>query len=273
MERPSDRELTPQVSLKRFYRTSIASKPIFDTAGTSIAAPLVFNDLPGEPILTLGLNTPPAWITSPKSSPYDLDNLVLGSIQDPVHVQFQLKQLLVEGHAREGQSVPPRGLQLQLTKTGQVSEVASDTLVMANVGYLQFKVTPGIYDLSIRPGRGREVYEMESVGGEGWDSLRVNETGTSVSLISFDGVTILPRFGRKEGMEKADVLQESVTRPPTALEGVFSRSVSLQEASCRKADIAGSNLLLGSNWQMSYQPRLVMRTLISSRSLQVCCMR
>lgn len=155
------------------------------------------------------------------TSPYDLDNLVIGNAQGAIHVQFQLKQLLVEGHAREGQNVPPRGLQLQLTKNGL--EVAGDTLIMANVGYLQFKVTPGIYDLSIRPGRGRQVYDLDSVGGEGWDSLSVNETGTSVSLISFDGVTILPRFSRRPGMEKADVLTEAPVSPPSLLQGVIAK--------------------------------------------------
>jgi UDP-glucose:glycoprotein glucosyltransferase len=81
-------------------------------------------------------------------------------------------------------------------------------LVMANLGYLQFKVTPGVYDLNIRPGRGQQVYELESVGNEGWNSAGVEETGTAVSLTSFEGTTILPRFRRRDGMERADVLAE-----------------------------------------------------------------
>jgi UDP-glucose:glycoprotein glucosyltransferase len=171
-----------------------------------IAPGVIFTDLPSTPIYTLGMDTPPAWIVSPRSSPYDLDNLVLSHIHQPVHVLFTLKQLLIEGHAREGNNAPPRGLQLQLTKHGL--EVASDTLVMANLGYLQFKVTPGVYDLNIRPGRGQQVYELESVGNEGWNSAGVEETGTAVSLTSFEGTTILPRFRRRDGMERADVLAE-----------------------------------------------------------------
>jgi UDP-glucose:glycoprotein glucosyltransferase len=166
---------------------------------------VTFNALPTDPIYTLALDTPPAWIVSPLASPYDLDNLQLASVTSPVHASFQLKQLLIEGHARETTNSPPRGLQLQLTRNGV--EV-SDTLVMANVGYLQFKVTPGVYDLSIRPGRGTEVFEIESTGTTGWDSKKVNETGTEVTLASFEGMTILPRFTRKEGMETADVLAE-----------------------------------------------------------------
>lgn len=131
---------------------------------------------------------------------------MLASVTTPVHVTFQLKQLLIEGHARDKLNSPPRGLQLQLTRNG--IEV-SDTLVMANVGYLQFKATPGVYDLSIRPGRGQEVFEMESTGTTGWSSAPVNVTGLGVSLTSFDGMTILPRFVRRAGMETADVLQEA----------------------------------------------------------------
>ena len=172
------------------------------------------------------MDTPPAWIVSPIQSPYDLDNLVLGNIHEPVQVLFILKRLLIEGHAREGNNSPPRGLQLQLTTNGL--QVASDTQVMANLGYLQFKATPGVYQLAIRPGRGTEVYELESVGNDGWASLNVNETGTAVTLTSFEGVTILPRFKRKTGMENANVLiEEHAATTSTFAASLFSRLVKL----------------------------------------------
>jgi UDP-glucose:glycoprotein glucosyltransferase len=170
------------------------------------------------------MHTPPSWIVRPESSPYDLDNLVLGNIHEPIHVAFNLKQLLIEGHAREASNAPPRGLQLQLTTAGQ--EETLDTQVMANLGYFQFKATPGVYQLSIRPGRGTEVFELESVGTAGWDSLSVNVTGTSVALTSFEGVTILPRFERKPGMEMANVLiDHDPVQQPSYAQAVFSRSV------------------------------------------------
>lgn len=187
----------------------------------AIAPGLTFNNLPSNPIYTLGLDTPPSWIVSPRTSPYDLDNLLLSSISSPVSVTFQLKQLLIEGHARESGNIPPRGLQLQLkTLSG---DIAADTQVMANLGYLQFRATPGYYTLSIRPGRGEEVFNLESVGAEGWDSPLVEEVGDGVSLGSFDGKTIYPKFARKEGMEKADVLQESVATPEGLVKQVYSR--------------------------------------------------
>lgn len=179
---------------------------MIDPPREQVETGVTFTNLPSDPIYTLGLDTPPAWIVSPLSSPYDLDNLQLSTVSSPIHVSFQLKQLLIEGHARELSNAPPRGLQLQLTRNG--IEV-SDTLVMANLGYMQFKVTPGVYDLSIRPGRGSEVYELESTGTTGWYSEKVNVTGTEVTLASFEGMTVLPRFTRRKGMEMADVLSEA----------------------------------------------------------------
>ncbi|OXG53132.1 UDP-glucose:glycoprotein glucosyltransferase [Cryptococcus neoformans] len=217
--------LMEEVKLKRFYRTSVPSRLTFDVDGAAIAPGLTFNDLPSNPIYTLGLDTPPSWIVSPRTSPYDLDNLLLSSTSSPVAVTFQLKQLLIEGHARESGNIPPRGLQLQLKTLD--GDIAADTQVMANLGYLQFRATPGYYTLSIRPGRGEEVFNLESIGAEGWDSPSVGEVGDGVSLSSFDGETIYPRFARKEGMEKADVLQESIAAPEGLAKQVYSRMKSI----------------------------------------------
>ena len=189
----------------RRQRVSFRLISVTDECREQAETGVTFTDLPSDPIYTLALDTPPAWIVSPLTSPHDLDNLQLSTVTSPIHVSFQLKQLLIEGHARELSNSPPRGLQLQLTRNGV--EV-SDTLVMANLGYLQFKVTPGVYDLSIRPGRGSDVFELESTGTTGWYSDKVNETGTEVTLASFEGMTVLPRFTRREGMETADVLAE-----------------------------------------------------------------
>lgn len=188
-----------------------------------IAPHVTFEGLPEKPILTLAMDTPPSWIVRPESSPYDLDNLVLGNMGGPVHIVFNLNQLLIEGHGREANNSPPRGLQLQLSRPGLDRPL--DTSIMANLGYLQFKATPGVYQLAIRPGRGQEIFELESLGVEGWDSPGVNVTGTSVALASFEGVTILPRFERKPGMEMENVLIDTraATQQPSYTEAVITR--------------------------------------------------
>ncbi|WVQ78198.1 hypothetical protein IAT38_000281 [Cryptococcus sp. DSM 104549] len=214
-----------EIKLKRFYRSSLPAKVAFDVDGDLIAPEAVLNNLPHKPIYTLGLDTPPSWIVSPKTSPYDLDNLLLSNIHEPVHILFQLKQLLIQGHAREGLQTAPRGLQLQLTNNGL--EVAADTQVMANLGYLQFRAVPGLYDLTIREGRGTEVYKLDSVGAEGWDSPAVEVTGTDLSLDSFGGGMIYPRFTRKDGMETADVLQEDQPQKESTTQAVLSKMKSI----------------------------------------------
>lgn len=159
---------------------------------------------------------------SPKDSLHDLDNLRLKTIADkigtaPIDVTFELKQLVIEGHAREGANVPPRGLQLQLS-IGDGPALA-DTQVVANLGYFQFKADPGVVQLGIRQGRGREVYELASAGAQGWDSPPVDIAGADVAVTSFTGATIYPRFVRRAGMELEDVLAEE---PETSLKTGFA---------------------------------------------------
>lgn len=200
-----------EVKVKRFYRESLRAQLTFDVDGNEVSPDVRFTDLPPSPIYTLGMNVPQAWIISPTDSPLDLDNLMLGQLGEPTHVLFDLKQLVMDGHAREGVSTPPTGLQLQLlaegTRDGE-RDVVSDTQVMTNLGYLQFKAAPGVYDLAIRPGRGADVFEMQSAGNDGWDSPTVAEAGDVVTLTSLEGNTIYPRFTRRAGMETADVLVE-----------------------------------------------------------------
>ena len=176
----------------------------------------LFTGLPLDPIYTLATDVPQAWLVRPREAPHDLDNIQLYTIPpkdraNGIHAIFGLDYLVIEGHARDTlTSSPPRGLQLQLTTNS--STVIADTQVVANLGYLQFRAKPGVFQLEIRPGRGREVFTMESVGNNGWDSPSVDEVGSEVTLTSFDGLTLYPRMARIPGMEKEDVLP-----PPDAV--------------------------------------------------------
>ena len=44
------------------------------------------------------------------------------------------------------------------------------------------------------------------MGNEGWNSPPVTSAGTEVTVTSLEGLTLYPRFKRREGMEVADVL-------------------------------------------------------------------
>lgn len=101
--------------------------------------------------------------------------------------------------------------------------------VMANLGYVQLKANPGVWSLSIRPGRSAEVFEMESVGGQGFASAGIDKTGTTMALTTFEGLTIYPRFRRRTGMEMIDLLDEgqAVAAPKPAGVGLMQRCAAL----------------------------------------------
>jgi UDP-glucose:glycoprotein glucosyltransferase len=163
------------------------------------------------------MDVPSSWLVRPREALYDLDNIQLGSISpedQSVKALFELDYLIIEGHAREGYTnAPPRGLQLQLVDSN--SAPVGDTQVVANLGYFQFKSKPGVFRLEIRSGRGNDIFKMESVGNEGWDSPTVESTGSEITLTSFEGVTLYPRLSRRPGMEIEDVLAE-LQEPGTA---------------------------------------------------------
>ncbi|KAF8342557.1 UDP-glucose:glycoprotein glucosyltransferase-domain-containing protein [Cantharellus anzutake] len=214
-----------QLPLKRFYRYHLPYSLSFDHLGRLSQSSLAFRGLPPDPIYTLAMDVPQSWLVRPRESPHDLDNIHLASlarqeISHGVEAVFDLDFLVIEGHAREPSNAPPRGVQLQLTDAS--GSPIADTLVMANLGYLQFRAKPGVFKLGIRPGRGQEVYEMESVGNEGWESLDVRTAGDEVTLISFEGLTLFPRLKRRTGMEVAEVLAPAELQPQSVLTPVFS---------------------------------------------------
>jgi UDP-glucose:glycoprotein glucosyltransferase len=176
------------------------------------------------------MDVPQSWLVRPREAQHDLDNLQLGHLQadEKVEAVFELDYLVVEGHAREPVSnAPPRGVQLELINGAGVA--VDDTQVVANLGYVQFKATPGVFHLRIREGRGRDIFRMESVGNEGWNSATVDVIGDEITVTDFEGLTIYPRLARLPGMEAEDVLQEQLEeeeedeKPSGVLEKLLSK--------------------------------------------------
>ncbi|KAK0458728.1 UDP-glucose:glycoprotein glucosyltransferase-domain-containing protein, partial [Desarmillaria tabescens] len=197
-----------EIPLKRFFRYNLIPSLSFDEDGHELPAQTIFEDLPVEPIYTLAMDVPSSWLVRPREALYDLDNIQLGNISpedSSVDVVFDLDYIVVEGHARETVTgAPPRGVQLEL-RSGDNTAV-DDTLITANLGYFQFKTKPGVFKLEIREGRGRDIFTIDSVGNEGWDSPSVDAVGNEITVTSFEGLTLYPRFNRVPGMETVDVL-------------------------------------------------------------------
>lgn len=201
------REQIQDLPVKRFYRNVISSAPSFHSNGSLIIPRATFAGLPQNVLFNLGMVVPPAWLVAPKESVFDLDNIKLSHVpagQD-VDAIYELEHILIEGHSRDvTKGPPPRGAQL-LLGTEEDPHV-TDTIVMANLGYFQFKANPGHWQITLKPGRSSKIFEIESVGSKGY-AAQAGDEGDVITLMSFQGATLFPRLSRRAGQEDEDVLE------------------------------------------------------------------
>ncbi|KAJ9611233.1 killer toxin resistant protein [Cladophialophora chaetospira] len=203
------RDRLTELPVKRFFRQVISAEPTFETDGSLANPRASFSRIPRDTLFNLGMVVPPSWLVAPKVSVQDLDNIKLGSLDegDNIDATYELEHILIEGHARDvTNGPPPRGVQLLLGTEREPH--FTDTIVMANLGYFQFKANPGFWQISLKPGRSSKIFDIDSVGPNGYSAQPGDET-TSVALLSFQGLTLFPRLSRKLGMEEEDVLEAS----------------------------------------------------------------
>ena len=206
---PKDR--LQELPIKRFYRYVVDSKPTFNHDGSLQSLGATFTGVPQEALLTLKMDVPPAWLVAPKVSIQDLDNIKLSSVKADIEATYELENILIEGHSRETSGgAAPRGAQLVLGT--ERDPHFADTIIMANLGYFQFKANPGYYKIDLQEGRSSDIFSIDSVGAKGWSPVPGDET-TEVALMSFEGATLYPRISRKPGMEEEDVLEAQTDSP------------------------------------------------------------
>ncbi|KAF9977389.1 hypothetical protein BGZ73_006136 [Actinomortierella ambigua] len=200
---------------KRFYRYVLDSELRFDPSHGQLVPPAAtFHGMPESSLLTLGVDVMPAWVVTSKSCIHDMDNLKLESLSGAarrvgVVADFELQHILVEGFARDiTQRAPPKGAQFLLGTKAEPHVV--DTLVMANMGYFQLKGNPGVWEMSLRPGRTQDIFEIESIGADGWLAGGVKDDKRDVIINNLEGMVLYPRLVRKPGMENANVQDEAV---------------------------------------------------------------
>ena len=204
------RERIQELPVKRFYRYVLDAKPAFSDDGVLMDLQASFHGLPNEALLNLALDVPPAWLVAPKESVHDLDNIKLDALKENTDIDaiYELEHILIEGHSRDvtvGQ--PPRGVQLLLGT--EKDPHFADTLIMANLGYFQFKANPGYWKIQLQAGRSQQIFEIDSAGQKGYNPQSGDES-TQIALMSFQGKTLYPRLSRKPGQESEDVLEEGV---------------------------------------------------------------
>ena len=223
------RERLSELPVKRFYRQVLSSTPAFDTDGALETPKAKFTGIPGDALLNLGMHVPPSWLVAPKESMYDLDNIKMNSLPPSTDIDatYELQHILIEGHSRDVTlGPPPRGAQLLLGT--EKDPHFADTIIMANLGYFQFKANPGFWHISLQPGRSSKIFNIDSVGSKGY-APQAGDNTTSVALLSFQGTTLFPRLSRKPGMELEDVL-ESGSKLGTAMDYLSKGSSFAQSA-------------------------------------------
>jgi UDP-glucose:glycoprotein glucosyltransferase len=200
-------QMLQELPVKRFYRYVLNAKPHFNSDGAVGSLKAHFSGIPKEALLNLGMDVPPSWLVAPEESIHDLDNIKLSTIPAGTNIDavYGLESILIEGHSRDttngGQ--PPRGAEVVLST--EKDPHFADTIIMANLGYFQFKANPGFYNIQLKNGRSHDVFSLDSAGPISWAPVPGDET-TEIALMSFQGATIFPRLSRKPGQEDADVL-------------------------------------------------------------------
>lgn len=193
--------------VKNFYRYVIEPELQFTSDGQLSSGPVAkFLGLPANPLLTQNIAVPENWMVEVIRSVYDLDNIKLSDIGGPVHSEYELEYLLLEGHCFDTTTgSPPRGLQFTLGTKEQ--EVVVDTIVMANLGYFQLKANPGAWTLKLRYGKSAEIYDITNV--DGLNTIHSVEDGfVSVVINSFRSHVLKVRVTKKPDKLNADLLAE-----------------------------------------------------------------
>lgn len=118
--------------VKNFYRYVVEPELRFTADGKLANSHYAkFVGLPANHLLTQNLAVPENWMVDLIRSVYDLDNIRLADIGGPVHSEYELEFLLLEGHCFDSTTgSPPRGLQFILGTKEQESVVDTVTVMI-----------------------------------------------------------------------------------------------------------------------------------------------
>ena len=208
------REKMQEIPVKRFYRHVLSAAPSFDREGSVHDPNGSFDGLPRQALLNLALDVPPAWLVTPKQAVQDPDNIKLSALKadSDINAVYELEHILIEGHSRDMTTgEPPRGVQLLLGT--EADPHYADTLIMANLGYFQFKANPGHWNIALKPGRSADIFAIDSIGADRAGNQK-KDGKTDIALMSFQGKTLFPLLSRKPDKEEEDVLEEARSSGP-----------------------------------------------------------
>ncbi|KAG5518112.1 hypothetical protein PMAC_003298 [Pneumocystis sp. 'macacae'] len=191
-----------KLPINRFYRYVLQSSDL-------IYPNAIFERLPISNLYTINYDFPGSWIVTQKRSIYDLDNLLLSDLFSrkikEIVVIYELKYILIEGHAEEiGLKTPPSGIQLALKTKNNI--FVTDTIVMSNLGYFQFKANPGVFKIDVITKENHDIFEISKISDKfGFNSDNFKK---EIILESFEGLTIYTKFIRYPRKDKVLNLEE-----------------------------------------------------------------
>lgn len=199
------------LSINRFYRYVLHSSLKFDSNGNLIYPNAVFEKLPKSHLYTVDYDFLESWIVTQKESIYDLDNLLLQDLSSKdiskIRIVYELKHILIQGHAEDiTLNNVPAGIQLAL-KTKNNSFV-SDTIVMNNYGYFQFKANPGVFKIDMIKSHS-DIFKISKISGK--FGSNDNKFSKEIILDSFEGLTIFPKLLRNSGKENVSIFEAKVS--------------------------------------------------------------
>ncbi|RDY03533.1 UDP-glucose:glycoprotein glucosyltransferase, partial [Mucuna pruriens] len=189
--------------LKSYYRYVVPTMDDFSNTDSAINGPKAFfANMPLSKTLTMNLDVPGSWLIEPVIAFHDLDNILLENLGDTRTLQavFELEALVLTGHCSEKDHDPPRGLQLILGTNTTPHLV--DTLVMANLGYWQMKVSPGVWYLELAPGRSSELYILKEDG----EGSSAKQSSKLVTINDLRGKVVHMEVVKKNGKESEKLL-------------------------------------------------------------------
>ncbi|KAJ6389720.1 hypothetical protein OIU77_027940 [Salix suchowensis] len=189
--------------LKNYYRYVVPTMDDFSSTDLTVNGPKAFfANMPLSKTLTMNLDVPEPWLVEPVIAVHDVDNILLENLGDTRTLQavFELEALVLTGHCSEKDHEPPRGLQLILGTKNNPHLV--DTLVMANLGYWQMKVSPGVWYLQLAPGRSSELYAFKEDGDGNQEKL----LSKLITINDLRGKVVHLEVVKKKGMEREKLL-------------------------------------------------------------------
>ncbi|KAL4351246.1 hypothetical protein GQ457_06G002620 [Hibiscus cannabinus] len=196
--------------LKNYYRYVIPSVEDFSSTDYTVIGPKAFfANMPLSKTLTMNLDVPEPWLVEPVIAVHDLDNILLENLGDTRTLQavFELEALVLTGHCAERDHDPTRGLQLILGTKNTPHLV--DTIVMANLGYWQMKVSPGVWYLQLAPGRSSELYLFVDSGDNENQEKSLSER---ITINDLRGKVVHLEVVKKKGKEQEKLLISSDDR-------------------------------------------------------------